>query len=308
MTAGWVAACTRGRALLGRTVGIDGARSIAAAPTWSDARSMLGATAYGKDLPDDADRAVARRSATAATVWQFRVLAGWLPPVSTGLARLAIAPIEIANIEGHLARLLGSSTGSAVPLGSLAVAWPRVAASQSDAEVRAILARSAWGDPGGSDPVSVAVGLRVAWARRTLHAVRIARPWAFGALALIVARELLVFERQIPAVVAHEVDRVLTHRWRSATSLPDLVDRLPDGARWVLADVDDPAELWRAELALIRRVVVDATPVATTGHHTADTVAAISALIVVDLWRITAAIEAVGAGESTLEVFDAVAA
>ena len=308
MTAGWVAPCTRGRARLDRTVGDDGARAIAAAPTWDEARSMLAVTAYGRDLAADAGRRDARRSAAAAMVWQFRVLAGWLPPGATGLARLGVAPVEIANIEGHLAALRGVVPERAVALGPLAVAWPRIAASRSENEVQQILSRSVWGDPGAGDAVSIAVGLRVAWARRVLRAAPIARPWAMGGLAVLVAREHLLFERQPDPVVAHELDRLLTRRWRTAASVPELADRLADSAGWVLADIEHPDELWRAELALVRRVVADSTPVAATGRFGPDTVVSIAALIVADLWRVTAAIEAVGASQPASEVFDAVAA
>lgn len=307
MTAGWVAPVTRGRALLDRTVGAAGARAIAAAPTWDEARAALATTAYGRELPADADRVVARRSASSATVWQFRVLAGWLPPGATSLARLAVAPIEIGNIEGHVARLHGADDRRPVTLGPLAVVWPRISMASSDTDVRATLARSTWGDPGGSDEVSIALGLRIAWARRALRAGSIARPWAMGGLALLAARERLVFEREVNAVAARELDRLLPSSWRSATSVADLAGRLPDSASWVLADVVAPADLWRAELALLRRVVVDATPVAASGRYGPDTVLAIGALLLVDLWRVTAAIEAMGSPSGGAEVFDAVA-
>jgi len=308
VTAGWAASVTRGRSLLDRTVGLDGARFIAAAPSWAEARSALAATPYGRDLAADAGRAEARRVAAASTVWHFRVLAGWLPPGGAGLARLAVAPVEISNIEGHLARLSGSDGEQAVPLGSLAVAWPRVSAAANEADVRSVLSRSAWGDPGGTDAVSIAAGLRIAWARRVRGAAELARPWAMGGLALVVARERWAFDRDINDAAAHELDRLLSRHWRAATSVPDLADRLPRSASWVLADVDTPDELWRCELALLRRVVADSSPVAAAGRYSAATVVAIAALLLVDLTRVTAAIEVAASEPSRIEVFDAVAA
>lgn len=308
MTAGWVAPVTRGRSLLDRTVGLDGARFIAAAPSWAEARSALAATAYGRDLAVDAGRADARRAAASSTVWHFRVLAGWLPPGGAGLARLAVAPIEISNIEGHLARLSGSDGDRAVPLGSLAVAWPRVSAASNDADVRSVLARSAWGDPGGTDAVSIAAGLRIAWARRVREVAEFARPWAMGGLALLIARERFAFDRDINPVAAHELDRLLSRNWRAATSVPELADRLPKSASWVLNGVEAPDELWRCELAVLRRVLADASPVAAAGRYGQATAVAIAALMLVDLTRVTAAIEAAGSAPSGIEVFDAVAA
>ena len=103
MTTGWVAVTVRGRALLARTVGRAGAAEIAAASDWATARDLLASTVYGTGLAPGADRAAAHRHAVAATAWQFRVLAGWLPPGAGHLARLAVAPIEIAEVERHLA-------------------------------------------------------------------------------------------------------------------------------------------------------------------------------------------------------------
>ncbi len=105
MTAGWVAASTRGRTLLTRTIGTDVARSIATADSWPTARDHLHNTVYGTELTATADRRTARRCAATATAWQLRVLAGWLPPASSGLVRAFAAPMEIANIEAHVAQL-----------------------------------------------------------------------------------------------------------------------------------------------------------------------------------------------------------
>ena len=71
-------------------------------------------------------------------------------------------------------------------LGALATAWPRLAGTTSPAELRAALAASAWGDPGGSTPRDIQLGLRLSWAVR-LAAVAPAVPWAAGAVALLAA-------------------------------------------------------------------------------------------------------------------------
>ncbi len=307
MTAGWVAAATRGGALLRRLVAVDGARALAEADTWPDARARLAPTFYGAELPADADRSTARRTATAATAWQLRVLAGWLPVGASGLARLFAAPIEIANIESHLARLEGAAILDPVPLGSLAVAWRRVATTTSPEQVRVVLAQSAWADPGGTDPTSVAVGLRVAWARRLVRQVPDAAPWAKGGLALLIAREVFAFDRDIPAAAGRELDRLIGHRWRQAASIPDLAKQLPESAAWALTDVASASDLWRAELAVVHRVADDATGLAAAGRFTQRTVAAIMALLLVDLWRVTTAIEVAGRGPDPTEVLDAVA-
>ena len=307
MTAGWVAVSTRGGALLGRLAGPAGARELAEAATWSQARGQLATTFYGTEMTTDSDRAEARSAATSATVWQLRVLAGWLPAQASGLARLFTAPIEIANIEAHLASLSGAAVQGPVSLGSLAVAWPRVATTTSPEQVRAVLTHSAWGDPGGADPVAVAVGLRVAWARRLIRQVPETAAWAKGGLAVLIAREAFAFSREVAPLTGRELDRLVGKGWRQAATIPELALVLPDSAAWALADIASPADLWRAELAVTRRVTAEATRLAAVKRFTKGTVAAVMALLLVDLWRVTAAIELAGRGPNSTEVFDAVA-
>jgi hypothetical protein len=215
--------------------------------------------------------------------------------------------MEIANIEHHLGHLDGAQRSAWLPLGSLGVAWPRVALATSSQQVRDLLTRSAWGDPGGSDRVSIALGLRVAWARRVIRALPRARDWARGGLALLIAREIFGFERAINETTSRELDRLIGTRWRAATTLADLTDRLPATARWAIVGIAAPQDLWRAELSLLNRVASDARPLAVASRHSRDTVMAVTALLLVDLWRVTAAIESVGRGPTPLEVFDAMA-
>ena len=307
MTAGWVAVSTRGGALLRRLVGLAGAHELAEAATWSQARSQLAATFYGMEMTTGCSRAEARSAATSATVWQLRVLAGWLPVQASGLARLFAGPTEIANIEGHLASLGGATTDAPVSLGSLAVAWPRVATTTSSEQVRAVLTHSAWGDPGGADPVAVAIGLRVAWARRLVRQVPETSAWAKGGLAVLIARESFAFGRDIAPVTGREIDRLVGKGWRQAATIPELALVLPTSAAWALADIASPADLWRAELAVTRRVTAEATQLAATKRPTKGTVAAVMALLLVDLWRVTAAVELAGRHPNPSEVLDAVA-
>lgn len=307
MTAGWVAASVRADALLRRLVGADGARSLAEAATWREARTQLASTFYGGELSEDADRANARRTAMTATIWQLRVLGGWLPVGGSGVTRLFAAPFEIANIEGQHQRLAGVQPMQPVPLGSLALAWPRAATTNSVAELRTVLARSAWGDPGGGDLVDLGVGLRIAWARRLLRQVPELASWVKGGLAVLVAREVFAFERQIPPATAHELDRLVGTGWCRATTIPELHHRLPDSAAWALTGISTTTELWRAELAVARRITREATEITTAKRFTKTTVAAMMTLMLIDLWRINAAIELAGRGPSPSEVLDAVA-
>ncbi|MGA7759373.1 MAG: hypothetical protein WCA57_16145 [Ilumatobacteraceae bacterium] len=316
MTAGWVAASTRGRSLLHRTIGPDAARALATTDSWQHARSQLATTAYGASLTADADRRTARAVSSAATIWQLRVLSGWLPPTSTGLARAFAAPVEIAQIEHHLARLdrpgdIRAGVATPVPLGSLGTAMPRAARATTSDQVRDVLARSAWGDPGGNDRVTIGLGLRVAWARRLLRQAPAATEWVLGAAAVLIARERFVFDRDIPEIPARGLDQLLGTRWHSASSCAELADHVPKSASWSLLAVtessDPPSDLWRSELAVIRRVSTDATKIVDSGRNGRGTVTAVMALLLVDLWRVTAAIESAGRAHIATEAFDEVA-
>lgn len=325
MTAGWVAPSTRGRLLLHRTIGTATARAIATAESWPAARAELATTVYGASLPADADRRTARVLASEATIWQLRVLAGWLPPNASALARTFAAAVEIADIDRHLTRLSrpsgsgsnGAAPTRSVPMGSLATAWPHVERATSLDQVRHELARSAWGDLGGNDPMTIRFGLRVAWGRRLVRQASITTEWVHGATAVLVARERFLFERDIPALPARTVDQLLGARWRRATSVATLANNVPASAAWALraagsssapSTTDAPAaELWRSEVAVISRVSDDANKIVESGRNGRSTVAAVMALLLVDLWRVAAAIESAGRELAPVEVFDDVA-
>lgn len=307
MSAGWVAAMTRGRALLERTVGVDGAQRLAAAKSWPAARERLASTVYGIELASDANRAQARRAAATAAAWQLRVLAGWLPPGSSGLVRLVAGPIEISNIEQHLVWLAFGTNAHPVSLGSIGTAWPGVSATTSPEALRGRLARSSWGDPGGTDPATIAVGLGVAWLRRLSRQLPVARQVAHGGLAILIARERFAFEREIAPITAREIDHLVGNGWRRAQTLAQLAARLPRVASWALSGIVSPDDLWHAELAWLDRVERDAHELAATRRFGRDEVAAVMALLMVDLRRVQSAIEVAGRTPIPKEVFDDVA-
>ena len=307
MSAGWVAATVRSRALLRRAPGPIVAGELIDAASWSDARAAIAETAYGAELPAGADPDVARRVVAAAAVWQLRVLAGWLPPGGAGLVRVAVAPFEIANIGRHLAHLEGAAPIEPIELGTLGTAWPNIASCSSAAEVRSLLRRSAWGDPGGSTRPEIELGLRAAWAHRVRRVTTIGRPWAVGALAVLAARERFAFDRRIAWRTQREIERVLGARWPDATTIDSFVEAIPREARWPFAGVAGASDLWRTELAVLGRIETDATEAARGAGHGPDIVAAVIALLLVDVWRSIAAIEAVGCAAVGREVLDVVA-
>jgi threonine dehydrogenase-like Zn-dependent dehydrogenase len=223
------------------------------------------------------------------------------------MLRALVGQFEIDNIEGHLRHL---GTGSATPpveLGALAIAWPRVQSCSTSEEIRDVLRLSSWGDPGGADPVAVAVGLAISWARRLRRLVPGAGEWGLGAAMLVVAREQFVFGRELNATTAREVDLLVGRRWRSASTLDELVSLLGPQARWVFAGVTTPSDLWRSERDWWMRVETDAMAMIDNPRPNGEAVAGAVALMLVDLRRVQAAIETVGRGPAAVEVFDDVA-
>jgi hypothetical protein len=170
-----------------------------------------------------------------------------------------------------------------------------------------VLTHSPWGDPGGTDPHTIAVGLRVAWARRLARQVPQATEWAHGSVAVLVARERFGFDREIAEVTSREVDRALGRSWHHATTIRDFAERVPKSAAWPLERLDAPADLWKSELSLVRRAAVEADRAAKRARWDQVSVAATMALLLIDLWLVSAAIAVAGREPTPMEIFDVVA-
>jgi hypothetical protein len=128
-----------------------------------------------------------------------------------------------------------------------------------------------------------------------------------GGAAVLVARERFAFDRDLCPTTGHDVDRFFGRGWRQATTIPELARLLPEAAAWPLTDIESPTELWRGEVAVVRRAAAEATRVTAARRFTRDTVAAAMTLLLIDLWHVNVAIELAGRGPSPTEVFDAVA-
>jgi hypothetical protein len=247
----------------------------------------------------------AQRAAAATALWHLRILAGWLPPGALQPVRALAAWFELANIEDRMRYLTGQDVRSPFALGALATAWPLVAGAQSASEVRERLVGSTWGDPGTEDPAEMGLALRLAWGRRVLEAVEEAGDWAAGAVALLLARELLLAGRPAGALEAHRPPGVGS-AWARAPSLPALRAALPSPARWALEGLERPGDLWRAEAAWWRRVEEDAGRLARDPHMGRPMVIGCVALLGIDVWRTAGALEAAAraGAPAALEAFD----
>ncbi|MEU8717423.1 hypothetical protein [Streptomyces sp. NPDC048663] len=310
MSAGWVAAAVRARALVDRCPGAAGAREIAACSSLDAASRRLAGTPYVKYAREAAGLPEAQRAVSATLLWHLRVLAGWLP---RGGARLLVplaAGFEVANVTALLSPPGCRDTEALEPpyrLGALETAWRRLARARTPAELRTALAASPWGDPGGDTPWALLTGMRMAATRRTAVAVPHARGWAVARAALLTARELFVHDRSLPEPVRRNAARLLGTRAPAAASYQEFRDGLPAPARRLLADVEEPAGLWRAEARWWRTVRDDGAALLRDGTHGPGVVVGAVAVLSVDAWRVRAALESAARGGRLGEAFDALA-
>ncbi len=317
MSTAWVAGSVRARAVTRRRLGLAGCRALAASASLDEALSRLEPTPYAHDVAAGQSLAQAEHAVGATLLWHLRVLAGWLPRGGADMMRLLAAGFEIANVDEHLARLAGrevAAFGEVPPyrLGSLATAWPRLAATGSLPEVRDVLATSSWGDPGAPSERAVQVSMRLSWAARVAAGVPAVQDLAAAASVLMVARLLPLAGRGLPDEVAWAAGTLLGPRAVEAPTLRVLAGALPGRLRWVLAGVaDDPDDaerrLWTAETTWWRRVESDGLGLLHRTGFGPDAPLGAAAVLAVDAWRLRAALEVAARGGGPVEVFDAVA-
>jgi hypothetical protein len=292
--------------MTGRRLGRPAARRLAACPSLAAALTVLAQTPYGHDVRPGQPLALAQRAIVDTVVWNLRVLAGWAPRDGVTSLRVLLGSLEIVNVEDHLRRLAGGTPPPPYRLGALATAWPRLAVTTSPEQVRAVLATSWWGDPGGTSSGDVGAAMRTCLADRTTEAVPAAGEWAAGATALFLARAVSL-GGQLPAPARSAASRVVGPAAVAATGLPQLTAALPRAAAWALAGVDHPEDLWRAEARWWSRVERDATELVRRALPGPHLLVATVGLLAVDAWRVRAALEVAARGGGPLEVFDAVA-
>jgi hypothetical protein len=308
VSAAWVAGSVRAQAMARRRLGTAAARALATSDSFSEALEVLARSPYGRHVRSGDTQSAAAHGVAATLLWNLRVLAGWLPASGAEILRLLAGWFEIANVDEHMQALLGQPADPPFRLGTLATVWPQLAATSSRDELRAELAASPWGDPGGVSPREIQLGMRLAWAERVAARVEPARTWAAGATALLVARERFARGQSLPDRSAATAARVLGADSVAAMSVVDLFAALRPAARWTLQGVTDAASLWTAEVRWWRRLRTDgAALLAGSGFGPRRMIGA-TALLAADAWLVRAALEiAARGGGRALEVFDAVA-
>ncbi len=226
MAAAWVAGSVRARLLLQHRAGPETALLVAQAGSLEEAVGLLSTTGAAVEARG-ASLEAAQRAVAATLALRIRLLAAWLPRDGVAAMRALAGWFELVNVEDRLAYFTGAELRTPYELGMLSSVWARAAAAQSADEVRRLLAASSWGDPGSDDRDDVHLALRLAWARRVSTQVPVARAWAAGAVALLLAGELFVAERPVDDDLVRRVR--LGGSWAGAASIAELREELPAG-------------------------------------------------------------------------------
>ncbi len=311
MTAAWVAGAVRATAMSQRRLGAASARRLAARSSLPEAVEVLALSPYGQYVRAGQTLAEAQRAVSATLLWHLRVLGGWVPRGDARILRVLAGGFEIANTDERLRELGSADAEPAFQLGSLATAWGRISSATSVAQVREALARSVWGDPGADTDAAIHLGLRLSWAARVASVVPSARPWAGGAAALLLAREVVLGGQHPTSPTVRVVAPLLGTAWVAEGTVRGLAKALPVDARWALDEVGEPSDLWLAEAAWWARVERDGFSLLRRPVTTSAPVIGSVAVLAADAWRVRAALEVASRGGAAtagvLEVFDAVA-
>ncbi|MGN8247065.1 hypothetical protein ACTHAM_000737 [Cellulomonas soli] len=308
MNSDWVAAAVRARALARRRFGAAGCRTVAAQPDLATALTRLDGSMYAERLHDATDLAAAERALDDTTVWQLRVLAGWVPAGSSRLCRTAAGRYERDDIVA-LARHLQDGRTLTPPheLGTLATAWPQLRTATTLPELRTALRRSPWGEVDTDGTTWLRDTLTLVWWRRLADVAPPARPWAQTAAALLAARLVLVDRTPPPPRIPVLLRPLIGSGWQDTHDLTALRETLPRATHAVLRGLDHPDRLWQGEVRAQVAVETDGTRLLRGALPGPDVVLGAAAVLMVDAWRVRAALAAAARGTGPGEVLDAVA-
>ena len=303
-----MAATVRARALARRRAGSGASAVIARAATLRDGLDLLVGTAYEPRVARATDMVAVERATDETVLWQLRVLAGWLPATASRLCRTAAAAFERDNIlvlAAHLGD--GRPAPEAFDLGALGTAWSRLQTSGSVAELYAGLARSPWGAVDAEDAAALRDVLTVVWLRRLADIAAAARPWALAGAALVATRTVLVDRAEPSPRLCRLLRPLIGSAWEHAADLDAIRSALPRATGTLLAGIETPLDLWRAEARATIAVETDAFRLLRSALPGPDAVLGALAVLATDAWRVRAALASASLGSGHSEVLDAVA-
>ena len=308
MSAAWVAASVRARSMAQHLAGTGGGRRLAVQNTLAEALLLLADTAYADRLAHCTDLGVAERATRDTVLWQLRVLAGWMPAGGTRLARAAAGAYERDNVVALASQLDGHlEANDPFNLGALATSWPRLRAATSPEALAESLRLSPWGGMGAGGKASLRDVLTLVWLRRLAAVVPEAWPWAGACCALTAARIVLVEGAAPSPRILQLLRPVIGRTWETAGDLAQFRVALPSSVRPVLAGVEAPEELWRAEAGMRAAVEAEGFALLRRPRAGPEVVLGAIAVMAMDAWRVRAALAAAAAGTGSSEVLDAVA-
>jgi hypothetical protein len=155
--------------------------------------------------------------------------------------------------------------------------------------------------------LAVRLGMRARWAARAAAFRDPMRAWAAGGAALLVAGERFTAGRAAQPTIMDGAHSLLGPAAGGAATLDELASRLPAWARWPLAGISSPADLWRAEAAWWARVERDGFRLLRTSGTDSGPVLGAVVVMAADARRVRAALELATRGGGPLEAYDAVA-
>lgn len=149
--------------------------------------------------------------------------------------------------------------------------------------------------------------LTLVWLRRLAAVAPEARPWAEAGCALTAARIVLVEQAAPSPRILQLLRPIIGRTWESAADLAQFRVALPSSARAVLAGIEAPEQLWRAEVGMRVAVEADGFRLLRSPRAGPEVVLGAIAVMAMDAWRVRAALAAAAAGTRSSEVLDAVA-
>jgi hypothetical protein len=172
-------------------------------------------------------------------------------------------------------------------------------------ELEKELARTLWASP--SEDMPLRDRLTLAWLRRLDAATPAVRRWHEAVLVLLIAKNRLIDETPPPPALKEEAVRLVGSSWERTRNLEELRAALPSVPGRLLADVDAPEELWRAEKALRLKVEDDAFAWIRSPRPGSQVILGSVAVLASDAWRIRAALASAARGGEAAEGLDVVA-
>jgi hypothetical protein len=306
VSAGWVAAQVRSQSLASHCIGPAGARELAGAGSLDGALAILAQSSYGERLRPGLDLAAVEHEVLSSVLWNLRVLAGWSPALGASRLRACAGVFELMNLQGDLARIGGQPRSAPFELGSLASVSSR--SPLTILELREVLRRSPWGDPGATDAAGVSIALQFTFARRLVDGVPEASQWAQSYCALIVSRLIAAAHPlETDSTSAANVRAILGSRVLASTTLDQLRAALPRDVASMFQGVTGPSDLWLAEVRWRSRLWDEALEQLRSGGAGPGTVVAAVAALLADALRVRTALEIAARAGRGIEVLDAVA-